>query len=104
VLETSTSPGGALGGDPRADVNSNAPDLAVHELALPGVEAGAHLDGEFAHALPDRASAADRSRGAVEACEESVSGRVELPAAEAGELGTDASVVAGDQPSPAPVS
>src|SRR5579864_8029772 len=78
-------------------MDGDSPDLAVHELALAGVEAGAHLDSEPAHALRDRARAADRPRRAVEAREEAVTGRVELLAAEAGELGTDDPVVVGDE-------
>ena len=40
--------GCSLGGDPRADVDRDAPDLPVHQLALAGVEAGPHLDAELA--------------------------------------------------------
>jgi hypothetical protein len=40
--------------DACAGVDGDAADLAVHELALTGVEAGAYIDAELAHALRDR--------------------------------------------------
>ena len=63
------------------------------ELALADVEAGADLEAERAHAGDDRLGGADRPRGAVEGCEEAVSGGVALVAAEARELSADQRVV-----------
>ena len=50
MLETSTSPGPRLLGDARADVDRDPADLAVHDLALAGVEACADLEPELPHA------------------------------------------------------
>ena len=89
VLETSTSPGPADVGDPGADVDGDAADLPVEELALAGVEPGAELDAERLDGLPDRLRAADRARRPVEAREEAVARGVDLAAPVAGEQAAD---------------
>ena len=82
-----------FGGDARPDVDRDASDLAVDELALPRVEAGANVDSEVAHRLSDLARAADPSRGTVEAREEAVARGVELASAEARKVPADDRVV-----------
>ena len=104
VLETSTSPGCALRGDAGADVDGDPADLAVDQLALAGVQAGADLEAELAHRLGDRAGAADRPGRAVEGGEEAVAGGVDLLAAEPDQLAPDERVVALEQVAPAPVA
>ena len=83
MLETSTSPGSRAGGDAGADVDGDAGHLAVQQLALARVQAGANLDAELPTASLIAQRAADRARRAVEAGEEAVAGRVHLDAAEA---------------------
>jgi hypothetical protein len=56
-----------LGGDAGADVDGDATDLAVDQLALARVEPGPHLDAEIAHRIRDSAGAADRAPGYVAA-------------------------------------
>ena len=77
-----------------ADRDGDAGDLVIVELALARVEAGAHLKTECAYSLNDRFGTADRSRGAVEAGEEAVTGGVHLLAAVADEVAPDERVVA----------
>jgi hypothetical protein len=54
-----------LFGDARADVDGNASDLAVHKLALAGVQTRTDLDPELARSLGDRAGTADRASTSV---------------------------------------
>src|SRR5512133_594203 len=93
-----------LFGDSRADVDCDAADLAVDELAFAGEEAGADLKSEFADRFGDRAGAADGACGAVEACEESVAGDVEFGAAEADKLSADQRVMTLEQFPPGAVA
>ena len=69
-----------------SDVYRDSADLAVHDLAFTGVQTGADLESELAHALGDRASATNGARGPVEPCEEAVTGDVEFRAPETDEL------------------
>src|SRR4029453_7118834 len=67
-----------LSGDPRADGDRQASELAVDDVAFPRVHADANAEPERADGLLDRACAADRARGSVEArCEEAVAGGVD---------------------------
>src|SRR5581483_4818707 len=91
-------------GDPRARVDGDPRHLAFGQLALPGVQAGAHLEAELPHRLNDRTRAADRPRRPVEGGEEAVPGRVQLTAAEAGELAAYELVVAREQLPPGAIA
>src|SRR5262245_64364660 len=77
------------GCDARPDVDGDTADLAVHEFALPCVKSRADLEAEFANAVPNRARAPNRPRGAVEGREESITRRIHLPAAEVPQLSSD---------------
>ena len=61
-------------------------DLAIDHLALPGVQAGAHVEPEVLHRLRDRAGAPDRARRAVEAGKEAIACLLDLAASETLEL------------------
>src|SRR5581483_11728882 len=91
-------------GDPRARVDGDPRHLAFGQLALAGVQAGAHLEAELPHRLHDRARTADRPRRPVEGGEEAVPGRVQLTAAEAGELAAYELVVAREQLPPGAIA
>ena len=75
-----------LGGDPRTDVYGDATDLLLQKLAFARVQSGPNLEPEFAQTVPDCAGAVNRTRRAVEGCEEPVPGRFDLPAPEPSEL------------------
>src|SRR5439155_24276403 len=78
--------------------------LGVHKLALAGVQPGSHVDSEVFDRLRDCRGATDRTRRPVEAGEETVAGRVELRAAEAGQLAADQRVVLAEQLAPARIA
>ena len=61
-----------------ADRDGEPATLRIDHLALPGVDAGAHLDAQVADALDDLHRAPDRARRAVEGRVEPVAGRVVL--------------------------
>ena len=72
-----------LRGDARADVDGDAGDLVVAELALARVQPGADVEAELAHRVArSRARSGSRARRAVEGREEAVAGRVDLAAAD----------------------
>src|SRR5438105_3634686 len=68
------------------EVHRHADELVSADLALAGVDTGAHLEAQRTRGLADGARAADRARGAVERGEEAVTGVVDLLAAEALQL------------------
>jgi hypothetical protein len=68
------------------------------------MDPGAHLDTEFRSLGADRARAANRPRSALKRGEDPVAEAFDLPAAEAGEVVADETVVALEQGSPAPVT
>ena len=86
------------------DVDGDSAYLAVHQLALAGVEARAYLQAELCYRLRDGAGAADRPSRAVEAGEEAVTGGVKLLTVVADELPTDDSVVPLEELAPGPVA
>ena len=92
MLDTSTSfgPASAL---TRADVHGDPADGIAADLALAGVQPGAHLDAERLHRVADRHRAADRSLRAVEHREEAVSRSGHLAASKPSELRPDDGVV-----------
>jgi len=63
------------------------------DLALAGVQPGAHLEAERLHRVADRHGATDRSLRAVEHREETVARRAHLAASKPSELGSDDDVV-----------
>src|SRR4029453_19483257 len=83
--------------DSRADVNGNSTDLSVHHLAFPRVQACANLEAEVPDGGGDRARAADRPRGPVEAGEEAIPGCIQLVPLKALELAPDQWVVLSEQ-------
>ena len=85
MLDTGTSFGSASTLT-HADVHAEPADVAAADLALAGVQAGAHLDAERLHRVAHRHRAADRSPRAVEHRQETVTRRVHLAAPKASEL------------------
>jgi len=67
-------------------VHGNPADVVAADLALAGVQSGAHLDAERMHRVADRHGAADRPLRTVEHCEEAVTRCVYFVATEAIEL------------------
>src|SRR2546427_6518210 len=61
-----------------AGVDGDAHHLAVDELALAGVQAGAYFESELAHGLADRAGTADCAAGSVERGQKAVADGVDL--------------------------
>ena len=104
MLDTSTSfaPARALTRAPMC--TADPADVVAADLALAGVQPGAHLDAERLHRVADRHGAADRSLRAVEHREEAVARRVHLAAPKAGELGPDDGVVRIEQRMPVTVT
>ena len=89
---------------PGADVDRDAFHLAADELYLAGVNAGTDLEAELTDGVDRALSAGDRPRRAVAGGEETVTGAANLPAAVAGELSSDGSVVGIEQRAPAAVA
>ena len=90
VLETSTSPGLGERRYARPGHDGDSGDLLAHELALARVDAGAHVEIEL-RAPSTIARACHGARRSVEPAEEAVARGVDLVAAEARQLATDAS-------------
>ncbi len=65
---------------PRADVDGDAAHGVTVELDLAGVQPGADLDAEFAHAGDDGGCASQRLAGRGERREEPVPSGIDLPA------------------------
>src|SRR5215213_4173722 len=97
-------PGRCARRDARAHVDGEARRLAVDQLALAGVDPGAHVETESLRALDELQRAPDRPRGAVEAGEEAVSGGVDFRAAVALQLPADERPLLREQLAPAPVA
>ena len=104
MLDTSTSFGPASALTARADVHGDPADVVAADLALAGVQPGAHLDAERLHRVANRHRAADRSLRAVEHRQEAVARRVHLAAPKAGELRPDDGVVRIEQRMPVTVA
>src|SRR5205814_6810893 len=81
------------GSDACADRDGDAGHLAVGELTLARVQAGANLDAELLNISGDRLRTVDCARRAVEAGKEAVAGCIHLDASKARELAADDSVV-----------
>src|SRR5207237_6551864 len=60
--------------DTGPDVNGDAADLAVEELALTRMDTGAKLQAKFGDGIGDRARALDRPRRAIGSREEACTG------------------------------
>ena len=88
----------------RADVYADSADVIAANLALAGVQPGAHFYAECLHGIADRHRTADRSLRAVEHREEAVSGRVHLTAPEPIELCPNDGVVCIKQGMPVTVA
>src|SRR5712691_2417843 len=90
-----TRPG--LARDASADVDGDAAHFLAHHLALARVQTGPHLDSQLPDSARDGACAPNRAGGAVESGEHAVTGRVDLPSAEARQLPAHGGVVAVEQ-------
>ena len=104
MLDTSTSFGPGQCAHPRTDVHGDPADVVAADLALAGVQPGAHLDAERLHRVANRHGAADRSLRTVEHREEAITRRVHLAAPEAVELCADDGVVRVEQRMPVAVA
>lgn len=82
-------PGTGEGGDPRPDVDGDAPDAVVDEFHFTRMHTRADLETEIVHRVADPVSTSDRSRRAFEHREESVAGGIDLGASVLGELRSD---------------
>jgi hypothetical protein len=69
-------------GDSGADRSDKTTDLAIDEMAFPGVDADPDVDAESRDCAHDRLTAADRIRRGVEDREEPVAGSIDLAPAE----------------------
>jgi hypothetical protein len=85
--------GMSLGGDAGADVDGDPADLLVQELTLACMQPGSDLEPQLAEAVADRARTVDGPSRPVEAGEEAVACRVDLPPPEVAELSADGLVM-----------
>ena len=86
------------------DVDRDAADIVVEQLAFAGVQARTDLQSELVEGIADGGRTADAACGAIESGEEAVSGAFDLPSAEAVEFPTDGAVVPFEQFVPASVA
>ena len=86
MLDTSTSFGPARALTRGADVYADPADVVAANLALAGVQPGAHLYAERLHRIANRHRATDRPLRTVEHRKEAVTRRVHLATSKAGEL------------------
>src|SRR5207244_9408051 len=91
-------------GNPGADHDDKARDLALVQLAFPRVHACPNLEPELADAVDDSLGAANRPRRPVEGGEEPVAGRVLLFSAKARQLAANEPVVPLKQVAPRAVA
>jgi hypothetical protein len=87
-------------GDASGDVHGESAEVAAPDLAFAAVESGTDLEPEGTHRLVDRYRATNRSRRAVEAGDETVTGRVDFSSPAAHELPSNDGVVAIEQLQP----
>src|SRR5262245_29488281 len=73
-------------GDPRPHVYRNAGDVVALHVALARVHAGANLEPERSDCRHHRERAANRASRTIEACQEPIPGRADLPPSVAFEL------------------
>ena len=104
VLDTSTSFAPGQCADARADVHGDPTDVVATDLALAGVQPGAHLDAERLHRVADRHGAADRSLRTVEHRQKAVTRRAHLTAPKPSELRPHDGVVRIEQRMPVTVA
>ena len=104
MRETRISPGLRQGLHPGGGVHRDAADVVAAELDLAGVGAGPDLDAERAEGGDDLDGAANGAGGPVEGGDEAVTGRVDLPTAEAGQLASHHGVVGVEERAPALVA
>jgi hypothetical protein len=97
-------PGAGQGRNPCSDDDREPGQLVARALALARVDSGAHVEPEIAHAVDDRAGAANRTSRSVEAGEEPGARGVELRPAKALELPADQRVVPVEEIAPHSVS
>src|SRR4029450_1080465 len=88
--------------DARSHHDGDAGEFLSHTLALPEVAPGPHLYAQHAHCFGGSPRTPDCRSGLAEAREKTITGCVELPAAEPLELATHDRVVPGEQGLPAP--
>jgi precorrin-3B synthase len=86
------------------DMYRDPADVVAADLALAGVQPGAHLDAERLHGVADRHRAPDRALRAVEHREEAVPGGVHLAAPKPRQLRPDDGVVRVEQRVPVTIA
>jgi hypothetical protein len=118
VLETEPRTGDQLGerpggqdlggscqrGDPGPGVEDQASDLAVDHLSLSDVDAGTDVDTQGLHFPDDGPCAPEGGLGSVERGQDSVAGRVHLPAAVPAQGSSDDAMVPGHELPPAAIA
>ena len=82
VPETSTSPGPAIAPNTSGDVDGQPAEVVSSHFALPGVKPGSDLDPERFDCFDNGTSAPYCAGRAVEGGEKTISGRLDLAAAE----------------------
>src|SRR6266496_2083359 len=87
-----------------SDVDGDASDLAVNDIALAGVDPGADLDSKWPYRIDNCPGAADRPRWPIERSEEPITRGVHFLPPVAGQESTHHGVVSLDQVTPAPVA
>ena len=86
--------------DPGARMHGNPGDLAVRDLAFPGMQARTDGDAQLSDTVDDGAGATDRACRPVEDGEKAVAGGVDLAAAESRQLAPDDRVMTLQQLAP----
>ena len=97
-------PGTSECGNASADVHSDAAKLLADDLALSGMKARPHVDTDETRPIADGLRAAHGARRPIECGEEPITRRVELAAAESGQLTTRDSVVGTEHVTPLAVT
>src|SRR5579863_8940995 len=72
--------------DPRADVYSDSAHVVADQLALAGMQSGAHLEAQRLHPLADCACTSDRARRTIERGQQPVASGVDFAPAERAQL------------------
>src|SRR5437868_1933479 len=86
------------------DVHADAANIAISQLHLPGVHAGADLDIEYPHPVADVSCGVDAGRRTHEGGEHTVAGRLDEPAAGLSYPLGDHGIVLVEHRPPAPVT
>jgi hypothetical protein len=85
-------------------VDRNASNLSINQLAFACMNTDADLKTETTHRLADREAAPDCTCGAIERCENAISGSTNFGPAKSREFGANRSVIGLDDILPSPVA